>query len=119
LENTLIPVPQYMRALKPVLKRASEELIEKWEKAASDMKASIEKNFWRDEAGRFIRSVRTKLNPWGSEHSPYTTVIKVNEKGYFRDVTLEDWTIDVSLLGVSIPFGVFDVHDERVKKKGL
>jgi len=85
---------------------ASEELIEKWEKAASDMKASIEKNFWRDEAGRFIRSVRTKLNPWGSEHSPYTTVIKVNEKGYFRDVTLEDWTIDVSLLGVSIPFGV-------------
>jgi len=66
---------------------ASEELIEKWEKAASDMKASIEKNFWRDEAGRFIRSVRTKLNPWGSEHSPYTTVIKVNEKGYFRDVT--------------------------------
>jgi len=43
-------VPQYMRALKPVLKRheflvASEELIEKWEKAASDMKASIEKNF--------------------------------------------------------------------------
>jgi len=29
---------------------------------------------------------------------------------------LEDWTIDVSLLGVSIPFGVFDVHDERVKK---
>jgi len=60
--------------------------------------------------------VRTKLNPWGSEHSPYTTVIKVNEKGYFRDVTLEDWTIDVSLLGVSIPFGVFDVHDERVKK---
>lgn len=95
---------------------ASEELIEKWEKVASDMKASIEKNFWRDEAGRFIRSVRTKLNPWGSEHSPYTTVIKVNEKGYFRDVTLEDWTIDVSLLGVSIPFGVFDVHDERVKK---
>jgi len=48
---------------------------------------------------------------------PTRPVIKVNEKGYFRDVTLEDWTIDVSLLGVSIPFGVFDVHDERVKKQ--
>lgn len=92
------------------------EIIEKWEKSASDMKTSIEKNLWKDEADRFIRSVRTKLNPWGSEHSQHTTVVKVNKKGYFRDVTLEDWTIDISLLGVSIPYGVFDVKDERVRK---
>jgi len=38
----------------------------------------------------------------------------VNPKGYRRDVTLEDWTVDVSLLGVAIPFGVFDVNDKRV-----
>ncbi|MFZ5985613.1 MAG: glycoside hydrolase family 15 protein [Bacillota bacterium] len=93
----------------------SKELIEKWEKAASSIKASMEKNLWKPQANRFIRSVRTKLNPWGSEHSQHTTVIKVNEKGYYRDVTLEDWTVDISLLGVSIPFEVFDVSDQRVK----
>lgn len=95
---------------------ASPEIIEKWDKAASNTKKAIEKNLWKDKANRFIRSVRTKLNPWGSEHSQYTTVIKVNDKGYYRDVTLEDWTIDISLLGVSIPFDVFDAGDQRVKK---
>lgn len=85
-----------------------------WYKVAQDIKKAMEANLWKDEAGRFIRSVRTKLNPWGSEHSPYTTVIEVNPKGYRRDVTLEDWTVDVSLLGVAIPFGVFDVKDKRV-----
>jgi len=90
------------------------EYVENWYKTAQDIKKAMEANLWKDEAGRFIRSVRTKLNPWGSEHSPYTTVIEVNPKGYRRDVTLEDWTVDVSLLGVAIPFGVFDVNDKRV-----
>lgn len=90
------------------------EYVENWYKVAQDIKKAMEANLWKDEAGRFIRSVRTKLNPWGSEHSHYTTVIEVNPKGYRRDVTLEDWTVDVSLLGVAIPFGVFDVNDKRV-----
>lgn len=92
------------------------EIIDKWNEAAQNIKAAMERNLWKDEAGRFIRSVRTKLNPWGSEYSQHTTIVKVNEKGYYRDVTLEDWTVDVSLLGVSIPFGVFDVKDRRVKE---
>jgi oligosaccharide amylase len=94
---------------------APQNTIKRWEKAASDMRKAIEENLWKPEINRFIRSVRTKLNPWGSEHSNHTTVIKVNEKGYERDVTLEDWTVDISLLGVSAPFGVFDASDYRVK----
>ena len=95
---------------------APSEIIDKWNEAAQNMKSSIERNLWKDEAKRFIRSVRTKLNPWGCEPSQHTTIVKVNEKGYYRDVTLEDWTIDISLLGVSIPFGVFDAEDMRVKE---
>lgn len=91
------------------------EKAEKWYAVAQDIKKAMEDVLWKDEAGRFIRSVRTKLNPWGNEHSHHTTVIEVNPKGYRRDVTLEDWMVDVSLLGVAIPFGVFDVNDKRVK----
>jgi glucoamylase len=87
-----------------------------WEKAWRDMKAAMERNFWREDRGHFLRSVRTKLNPWGAEYSQDTTVIKVNCKGYCRDVTLEDGMIDISLLGVAIPFDVFDVEDYRVSK---
>jgi len=90
------------------------EDVKNWNKVADDIKKAMETRLWKNEAGRFIRSVRTKLNPWGSEHSHHTTVIEVNSKGYRRDVTLEDWTIDISLLGVTIPFGVFDAKDKRV-----
>jgi glucoamylase len=90
------------------------ENVNHWDVVAEDIKKAMETILWKDEAGRFIRSVRTKLNPWGSEHSHHTTIIEVNSKGYRRDVTLEDWTIDVSLLGVTIPFEVFDAKDKRV-----
>ncbi len=92
----------------------SQETIQKWNRVGEDIKKAIETNLWKNEANRFIRSVRTKLNPWGSEHSNRIAVIEVNPKGYRRDVTLEDWSIDVSLLGVAIPFEVFEAKDKRV-----
>ena len=83
---------------------ATDELVAKWETAALSIKDSILKNFWKDGSRCFLRSVRTKLNPWGTEPSPNTAIIKVNSKGYCRDVTLEDATIDVSLVGCGYSF---------------
>ncbi|MCX8128542.1 MAG: glycoside hydrolase family 15 protein [Clostridia bacterium] len=85
-----------------------------WEKAWMGMKAAMEKHLWKEDRRCFLRSIRTKLNPWGGEYSQDTTVIEVNPKGYKRDVTLEDGMIDISLLGISIPFGVFESDDYRV-----
>ncbi len=51
----------------------------------------------------------------GPEPSQSTTMIEINPKGYMRDVTLEDWKVDVSLVGLSIPFDVFDANDIMVK----
>jgi len=85
-----------------------------WLDAAKKIKDAIERVLWQEERGHFLRSVRTKLNPWGCEHSEKTTVVKVNPKGHMRDVTLEDPTIDVSLIGLSVPFEVFQPDDPRV-----
>nr|WP_242855678.1 hypothetical protein [Ruminiclostridium josui] len=41
--------------------------------------------------------------------------ITVNPKGYVRDVTKEDWIVDVSLVGLGIPFGIFDLDDPMLK----
>ena len=87
-----------------------------WIETAGKIKDAMEKVLWKEEYGHFLRSVRTKLNPWGSEYSDRTTVVKVNPKGYKREVTLEDSTIDVSLIGVSVPFEVFSPDDPRVIK---
>lgn len=94
---------------------AGEINIDKWQDAANKFKAAIQKNFWKEDCGRFIRSIRTKLNPWGCENSPDSVLMEVNPKGYCRDFTLEDAIVDVSLLGLSVPFDVFDVNDARIK----
>jgi len=93
----------------------SDKIYQKWNKAADIIKQAIVKCFWKEDFRRFIRSVRVKLNGWGKEPSENTTIIEVNPKGYKRDVTLEDWIVDVSLVGLSIPFDVFDANDPMIK----
>lgn len=88
---------------------------EQWEKTWKSIKEAMVSHLWKEDRKCFLRSVRTKLNPWGNEYSEHTTMIKVNPKGYYRDVTLEDGTIDISLLGISVPYNIFDVNDEKVK----
>ncbi|HEY5584192.1 MAG TPA: glycoside hydrolase family 15 protein [Ruminiclostridium sp.] len=91
------------------------ECYQKWNEAANKIKQAIVKCFWKEDFRRFIRSVRVKLNGYGQESSQNTTMIEVNPKGYLRDVTLEDWLVDVSLVGLSIPFDVFDANDPMIK----
>ncbi len=92
-----------------------EELLEIWRKAASELKNAIGKNFWKQEWHRFIRSIRVKLNPWGEEHTQDKVYMKINEKGTYRDFTCEDWKIDISLLGLTVPFGVFQAGDPKME----
>jgi len=91
------------------------EFAAEWEERANRIKKAIEKIFWDESCGRFIRSVRVKLNPWGNEHSTDTSLVKVNPKNYYAEVTLKDYTVDVSLLGICIPFGLMDINDARVE----
>lgn len=86
-----------------------------WAITAENIKQSMIDYFWNEEFNRFIRSVRVKLNSFGEEPSPQTALLEVNEKGYIRDFTLEDWIVDVSLVGLSIPFEVFAADDDRMK----
>ncbi|HHW31294.1 MAG TPA: glycoside hydrolase [Clostridiaceae bacterium] len=89
--------------------------IEKWKKAAEELRNSIDKNLWSEDKGIFLRSILTKLNPWGYEPGNETKVIQVNQKGYKRDVTLTDNKADISLIGLAVPFGVYDVNDLKIK----
>lgn len=86
-----------------------------WKKAYNSIKLSIEKVLWDENLGRFVRSIRVKLNPWGNEPSDKTCRVVVNPKGYEREVTLVDYIIDISMLGLTIPFKVFDVDDPKIK----
>jgi oligosaccharide amylase len=88
---------------------------EEWRQAAEGIREAIERNFWKQDWNRFIRSVRVKLNPWGDEGTCDTVLAKINPMGYRRDFTKEDWKVDASLLGLSVPFNVYISGDPKME----
>ncbi len=94
---------------------ASKEIIEKWHQAAQQMQQAMLKELVDHETGTFLRSIRTKLNPWGSEPSNQTVQIRVNPKGFFWEVSLFDRKMDISLLGPFIPFGILKADDPVIR----
>ena len=64
---------------------------EKWRAVGEDIKEKTISFFWKEEYKRFIRS------------------IMVDED------RREDWKFDVSLLGITWPFEMLDVDDDRIK----
>ncbi len=91
------------------------EISKKWNIAADKLKEAIEDRFWKEDYKRFIRSIKVKLNGFGPESSNDTEIITVNNKGYTKDVTKEDWKVDVSLVGISVPFDVYSSEDPKIR----
>jgi len=91
------------------------DLTGRWQAAAEGIRCAMEQSLWKEEYGRFLRSIRAELHPWENEYSNDKIRVTSNPKGCCRDVAIEDGTVDVSLLGVAIPFEVFEVEDYRVK----
>ena len=93
----------------------SQERTEQWSVSAQNMKEAILSNMWNGAEDLFLRSVKVKMNPWGPEYSENKTLIRYNEKGYCKEVTLEDKTVDASLYGLAVPFSVLEPCDHRMK----
>ncbi|OPZ95659.1 MAG: Glycosyl hydrolases family 15 [Planctomycetes bacterium ADurb.Bin412] len=94
---------------------AAEETIQGWLQSASGIKQAMLQQLVDPEAGVFLRSVRTKLNPWGKEPSEHTLWIPANEKGYSWEVSQIDSKMDISLLGPVVPFGILKQDDPVVR----
>lgn len=90
------------------------ELAAQWREQAAGLREAIYKSFWKPEWNRFVRSIRVKLNGWGKEHTEQKVWLKTNDRSITRDYTLVDSALDISLLGLSVPFGIYDAGDERM-----
>ncbi|MDK2934702.1 MAG: glucoamylase [Clostridiales bacterium] len=88
---------------------------EKWKEVAINIKKSMEEKLWDEQGNRFYRGINSSVNGWGFEGHGGKKEIVVNPKGYKRWVSALDIMVDISLLGVAIPFGVFECQDDRVK----
>ncbi len=90
------------------------ELAANWMEQAEGLREAISQNFWKPEWGRFVRSIRVKLNAWGEEHTDQKVWLKTNDRSITRDYALVDGALDISLLGMTVPFGVYDASDEQM-----
>lgn len=90
------------------------ELAEEWREHAGRLREAIFRNFWKPEWNRFLRSIRVKLNGWGEEHTDRKIWLKANDKSIARDYTMEDGTLDISMLGLSVPFGLYPADDAHM-----
>ncbi len=93
---------------------SQDESASKWEAEAERLKRSVEETLWNQEEGSFLRGIRTQLYP-DSKMDGHKCMVVEGQKGRKKKVVCEDKIIDISLIGLSIPFGVFDPADERMK----
>ena len=83
-----------------------------WQKTADGIVKNIENKLWNEDEKRFVRGIKTRLNWWNCE----TTEIETNKMGYKLPVASIDLNVDISLIGLAVPFGIFDAKDDRIKK---
>ncbi|ALC90866.1 hypothetical protein AM500_14540 [Bacillus sp. FJAT-18017] len=91
----------------------------KWEKTARKIKKAILDHCWNEESGSFLRALKLavdegmyiEVNEAGKE-----TMVETNTKGYKTYRIMKDPVVDISLLGLNVPFNMIDEQDERMIK---
>jgi len=88
-----------------------------WLEGAKAIKKAVEDILWCPGEWRFLRGVKKQI-PLVEYRERQARGEKVtssqNAKGYFNYWAWQDDTVDASLLGLSVPFGLVESDDERM-----
>lgn len=93
---------------------------ERWATVAGQLKSAIETYLWDESLQRFLRGIKTRISLSDFEQLRYKadfSAESVEEREgpeNARYLLLRDATIDTSILGLSVPFGVFPADDPRM-----
>ncbi len=109
-----VKIAEILAAENEAFKAEHSSLINSWRSSAFSFRASLERYFWHYDWNRFMRSVRVKLNGYGEEPTDSKVWLKVNDISMVRDYSLIDGTLDISLLGLCVPFGLYDSQDPKM-----
>ncbi|XID92153.1 glycoside hydrolase family 15 protein [Paenibacillaceae bacterium WGS1546] len=94
------------------------ELAEEWSRVADELAEKIVTHCWNEEKGAFYRGVELCVNREQYEaarHAGFAVASHTDDKGYERYRMAFDPVVDVSLLGVAVPFGVIPAsHPQAV-----
>jgi glucoamylase len=93
---------------------------ERWASAATGLKVAIETQLWDASHERFLRGLKTRIHSYEIERLysklgfSESDILEIEFAGRPRFFQYRDATVDASILGLSIPFGVFAPDDPRM-----
>jgi glucoamylase len=90
------------------------ELATGWRAAADRVRAGIDAHLWSDEHGRYRRSIDIAREDDAGAPTPSSYAILDHPAAPVPSVDPVDDVVDVSLLGLAYPFGVFAADEPRM-----
>jgi glucoamylase len=96
-----------------------EELAEKWDETAQEIKDGLLTYLWNPHREAFYRSIKKVVSrdEFAYLHNQgHRVSTRADAKGYVTHMVWDDDVIDTSLLGVCVPFEVLDPQHEYVQK---
>jgi GH15 family glucan-1,4-alpha-glucosidase len=94
-----------------------ERLAAQWESAADELRAAILGACYNDETGLFYRGLKLTVDQAGylrAQAAGKAVCTSVDAKGYVSYQQLHDEVLDISLVGLAVPFHVLDAQDPRI-----
>ncbi|KAL2632897.1 hypothetical protein R1flu_004376 [Riccia fluitans] len=88
-----------------------------WDDAANNILDSIVKIGWSEERGHFLRSLKAQIPESiyrDCKLKGIRAYTQTEDKGYIRYYANIDHTIDTSLLGLCVPFGVIRANESKM-----
>ncbi|MFC7439837.1 glycoside hydrolase family 15 protein [Laceyella putida] len=88
-----------------------------WREAAGGIKRAMEQHAVDGETNTFLRGIKLRVSEEEYREavaSGKSTAMETDEKGYTRYLLMQDNVLDISLIGLAVPFRAFDVHDPRM-----
>jgi glucoamylase len=89
----------------------------RWEQAAESLKEAILTQAFNDKNGTFYRGVKLQVDRSTYERALEAgkqVSLETDEKGYVSYFVAHDDIYDISLVGLTVPFGVLDAADPRM-----
>lgn len=96
-----------------------EDLAASWEAEAKRIQSGIGQNCWNESKSSYYRALKLEVWPHMYEQAigqglpAYT---QTSKKGYVTHFVQHDPMVDISLLGIAVPFAAVDPADERMRK---
>ncbi|RKP54330.1 glycoside hydrolase family 15 [Cohnella endophytica] len=100
-------------------RKGQSDLAEQWDLAASRIGSSLEERCWNESKGSYYRGLNLKVSREAYDEARRqgeSGFVQQLDKGYEKHVLDFDPIVDISLLGISVPFNVVPVESPRMTR---